>query len=398
MPGPDVPSPQGISLATLGGVFIPTPANGDALTYQVSTGLWIAAPGGAVSSVSNSDGTLTISPTTGAVVASLALGNANTWTAVQTFTNSDLRLLGSSTGYTTFASANSSATDYTITFPAATGTVALTSELPTSLAWSSITAPIGAAGFTAPAGDETTFTVQSTTQTGFTWTSSTLTTGFLAAMSVTGTSAMNGTNILRITSSATGMTGLTGIGVAISGALSNSGVTNYAGLFEVLTTNATSGTNIALWIAAEGATTANWALYANKGNIYLGGLLTNYNAITTVGNGIPSEYASTLTTAISLGTTSTASQSYTPTIAGQFLVVVCVVSAASSITGTLTVTYTDPNVGGTATQSIAVAAISAGAAETYTFLCNATTATAIAVAGTASTGSDLHATCTILAL
>ena len=41
--------------------------------------------GGAVSSVSNSDGTLTISPTTGAVVASLALGHANAWAAVQTF-------------------------------------------------------------------------------------------------------------------------------------------------------------------------------------------------------------------------------------------------------------------------------------------------------------------------
>lgn len=41
--------------------------------------------GGAVSSVSNSDGTLTISPTTGSVVASLNLAHANTWTAAQTF-------------------------------------------------------------------------------------------------------------------------------------------------------------------------------------------------------------------------------------------------------------------------------------------------------------------------
>lgn len=40
---------------------------------------------GAVTSVSNSDGTLTISPTTGAVVASLNLSHANTWTAQQTF-------------------------------------------------------------------------------------------------------------------------------------------------------------------------------------------------------------------------------------------------------------------------------------------------------------------------
>lgn len=38
----------------------------------------------AVTSVSNSDGTLTISPTTGAVVASLNLAHANIWTAMQT--------------------------------------------------------------------------------------------------------------------------------------------------------------------------------------------------------------------------------------------------------------------------------------------------------------------------
>ena len=42
--------------------------------------------GGDVSSVSNTGGTLTISPTTGAVVASIALGNPNTWTGQQIFT------------------------------------------------------------------------------------------------------------------------------------------------------------------------------------------------------------------------------------------------------------------------------------------------------------------------
>ena len=78
----------------------------------------------AVSSVADSGaGTLTISPTTGSVVAALNLGNANTWTAAQTFTNSDIKLLGSSTGATTFFSANASATNYTLTFPAATDTI-----------------------------------------------------------------------------------------------------------------------------------------------------------------------------------------------------------------------------------------------------------------------------------
>ncbi len=45
------------------------------------TGTCLAA--GGVTSVSNSNGSLTISPTTGAVVATLNVGNANTWTAVQ---------------------------------------------------------------------------------------------------------------------------------------------------------------------------------------------------------------------------------------------------------------------------------------------------------------------------
>jgi hypothetical protein len=49
------------------------------------TGSDCGAGGGAVSSVSNSDSTLTISPTTGSVVASLNLAKANTWGAKQTF-------------------------------------------------------------------------------------------------------------------------------------------------------------------------------------------------------------------------------------------------------------------------------------------------------------------------
>lgn len=59
---------------------------------------------GGVSSVSNSDGTLTVSPTTGAVVESLALGHANTWTALQThqLTTEQLRLGYDATHYNSF--------------------------------------------------------------------------------------------------------------------------------------------------------------------------------------------------------------------------------------------------------------------------------------------------------
>lgn len=61
-----------------------------------------SATSGGVLSTSNSDGTLTISPTTGAVVASLALGHANTWTGVQTLTDSIVTVstpVVKSTGY-----------------------------------------------------------------------------------------------------------------------------------------------------------------------------------------------------------------------------------------------------------------------------------------------------------
>jgi len=75
------------------------------------------------------------------------LGSAQTWTAAQKFTNSDLLLLGSSTGYTTFTSANSGTTSYTLTIPAASGTVALTSQL-SPLTESSLTTGFSIAGGT----------------------------------------------------------------------------------------------------------------------------------------------------------------------------------------------------------------------------------------------------------
>lgn len=53
---------------------------------------------GAVTSVSNSDGTLTVTPTTGSVVASLALAHPNTWTGEQTF-NTPIDMAGTNPIY-----------------------------------------------------------------------------------------------------------------------------------------------------------------------------------------------------------------------------------------------------------------------------------------------------------
>ncbi len=66
------------------------PDDGDQLVYQLSSNKWTnqKTSSGGVSSVKNTDGTLTFSPTSGNVVGSLNLANANTWTTLQTFNSS----------------------------------------------------------------------------------------------------------------------------------------------------------------------------------------------------------------------------------------------------------------------------------------------------------------------
>ncbi len=68
--------------------------------------------------------TATLPANTGTIA---ELNLAQTWTAAQTFTNSDLLLLGSSTGANTFTALNASATNYTTSVPAVTGVMASTS-------------------------------------------------------------------------------------------------------------------------------------------------------------------------------------------------------------------------------------------------------------------------------
>jgi hypothetical protein len=65
----------------------------------------------------------------------------NTWTALQTFNNSDIALLGSSTGKTTFTSANAGASDFVLTFPGATDTVATLGAVQT-LTNKTLTSPV----------------------------------------------------------------------------------------------------------------------------------------------------------------------------------------------------------------------------------------------------------------
>lgn len=65
----------------------------------------------------------------GTYISSVITGQANSWTAAQTFTNSDILMLGSSTGATTITSDNAGASNFTQHLQAANGVVALTSQL-----------------------------------------------------------------------------------------------------------------------------------------------------------------------------------------------------------------------------------------------------------------------------
>lgn len=130
---------NGSSTLTLGGNLTTSGAFASTFTMTGVTnvtfptsGTLATTTGANVASVSNSDGTLTISPTSGAVIASLNLAHANTWSAQQTFGNNLAAITGSSTGYTALGSANASASNFIATFPANTGTVA---ELNLAQSW-----------------------------------------------------------------------------------------------------------------------------------------------------------------------------------------------------------------------------------------------------------------------
>lgn len=89
-----------LTATTPSGLAMPScpTSGGNALTWTSGVGFGCNNITGGVASVSNSDGTLTISPTTGAVVASLALGHANTWTALQTMVGTNFTGVPIATG------------------------------------------------------------------------------------------------------------------------------------------------------------------------------------------------------------------------------------------------------------------------------------------------------------
>ena len=200
--------------------------------------LGLSGTPGSVTMGNGSSGLLTLQAVAGALGSVTASFPANTgivaelnlpqtWTAVQTFTNSDFCLLGSSTGCTTFTSANSSASNFTATFPANNGTLA---ELNLAQTFSATQTFSGLLNFSG------------------------LSTGTIA-------------NCLGITSghavvlSATGCAGITTPGSTTSG--------------DIVTWNNSSGSSIADAGLAFGVTTSYWYPYGlGNGGCFAGAVCT----------------------------------------------------------------------------------------------------------------------------
>lgn len=112
----------------------------------------------------DSAGAFALVKATWANIKATLIATAMTWTGVQKFTSSVLKILGSSTGSTALASANAGATDYTITLPAKTGTVVLSTDLGTGIA-TALAIAAGTAGAPALLGAAGNFTTLDATGT-----------------------------------------------------------------------------------------------------------------------------------------------------------------------------------------------------------------------------------------
>lgn len=275
---------------TTGGVNVGTNANAKTVTIGNSTGATAVnintgtggltlttGTTGAVSLKSGTTGSVTLdSGTTGAVnvgnganAKTITIGNNTSSTAVNitsgtggisllTTTSGNLSLTSGSTGTVTLDSGTTGAVNIgnganakTVTIGNSTSSTAL-----------NFTSGTGAQTFTSSNATGTTtssafvFNPSAINSgTGLYLSSSTLTSGLLMDLQVSGTAAAANQTALNILT---------------TGATATNGITTYGAQISNTHTNATSGTNVALYLNASGATTANYGLIVNSGNVGIG--------------------------------------------------------------------------------------------------------------------------------
>jgi len=100
-----------------------TGGSGGSIPYQSSAGVTAMLANGTAGQVLQSNGTTLAPSWVAAGAGDMVLASVQTVTGLKTFDTTKIAVKGSSTGSTAIASANTSATDYTLTLPAVTGTL-----------------------------------------------------------------------------------------------------------------------------------------------------------------------------------------------------------------------------------------------------------------------------------
>lgn len=235
------------------GTYGGTGVNNGASTITVAASLITTGAGAPTLAFPSSSFTYTF-PAASGTLPELSL--AQTWSAAQTFPNSSVLLLGSSTGYTAFTSGNSSATNYTFTIPPNNGTAAETNLAET---WTGV--QTYGSGLIAVLGSSTGFTTLTSSNASATNYSIT----FPAA---SGTAAL--TNLaqsfsgLQTFGALTATGSVTMSGLATSGVIANALCTTSAGLVLVsagancyVSSTAAAGSNSDVQYNGSGTLAAN---------------------------------------------------------------------------------------------------------------------------------------------
>ncbi len=424
----------GTNISFLGAQVSGVLASGNLLYYNgtnligqsLSAGAGISVTGTTIAntgalSVANSDGTLTISPTTGAVVVSLNLGHANTWAALQTLSagmtvsagtltfavvpQTSQDTFASNTGYGTGAlnvntgSNGNAAFGYQALTANTTGTnnsaFGFQALLSNTTASSNAAFGYQALTLNTTGGDNSAFgwgalasNTTGTNNSAFGWEALSFNTtassnaafgfGALSANTTGGSNSAFGTGALATFNDTTSSSDYhVAIGLEAGG--------NYTG---------TERNNVVIGYNKGVAGESNMIRLGNAASGVTGQGQVAFSQIGLVGFGLAPIYGSAQ--GVSIATAATIIATYTPTATGTFRVVVTVECKVAANLDTLTVSYTGAATALVMTQTLTpVISLTAGEAVSYVALCYATTATAIDVTASASAASDLFGTATI---
>ena len=321
----------------------------------------------AVYKVSNTDSTLTISPNIGSVIASLNLGNANTWTTTQTFQSI---LFAADNTYSV-----GTATNRALAFNGGMFNVyhAASDANPTALLGD------GLVGF--GVGGATAFSEQWAHEGTNAFSAYTNNSGsMIERLRITGGAAQGSAPVTLFER-------LYLSGNSFPSNISFTGIAQDSDNGLILSTTGSGASGFRFWSSG-----------VELFDISASGTIGYFDGQTLAGVGVPANMASTIGNAQVIGATSTVIKTFTPAYTGQYLVAVNIVASVGTTLSSLTITYVDNVTVTTVTITLATAVVMAiNTALSFTCLinCRQGASNVISVQATALLANDLYGSCSI---